>query len=90
MLIMLNRMKTAQQTKTLLENNQAKEWGYKDANSAKIDGYDVSRVSVSLSEVANLLDISPSEVRRLFVEWRNNEGGSVCMVADLDTYYFPI
>ena len=83
-------MTTASETRQILATNQAKEWGYKSIEDAENDGYNVTPVSVSVSEVSTTLNISIEDVRVLFNFWKNNEGGQVSMCANLDCYYFPL
>lgn len=47
----------------------------------------VQRTSISINDIAKILNISTKEADYLAVQWMNNIGGSVTYCADVAAYY---
>lgn len=53
-----------------------------------VDTDRIQRTSISIKEIASLLNVSTYTATELAVEWMNNIGGRVVDHADINAYYF--
>ena len=79
---------TPSDLKRKLETKQAKEWGYKSIKESNDDGYNVTRVNCTVSEMSDVLKISDTEARRMKDEWKYNGLIKFVAVCGLDQIIF--
>ena len=75
--------------KNKINNIQAKKWGYKNTKEALADGmYGVLHVSITLTNLKDLLKISESDAMDLVYKWRDNGEVTYSGVCGLQEIYF--